>query len=143
MVQSGESISFIFVLLKRFAWLCENFAWSCEITFHNSLMCCSQYPFCFISHGHAKLKNMFFRLLFAISPIFSFLIQLHHLQFSSKAWSKPITLLLSLYIWIIINFICFLQFDSSHLSPIYQNQPWNDSKTSQNLLVTLARAKTC
>ena len=87
--------------------------------FHNSLMCCSQHPFCFISHdyakishGHAKSRNMLFRLLLAIFPISSFLIHLHHLQLSSKSQSKPIALLLSLCIWIIINFICFLQFDS-------------------------------
>ena len=42
------------------------------------LVCCSQNSFCFISHGHVKLKNMLFRLLFAISPISSFLIHLHH-----------------------------------------------------------------
>ena len=44
--------------------------------------------YCFISHDYAKLKNMFFRLLFAISLISSFLIHPHHLQLSSKAWSK-------------------------------------------------------
>ena len=77
--------------------------------------------FCFISHNYAKLKNMLFRLLFTILPISLFLIHLYHLQFSSKSQSKPIVLLLSLCIWIIINFICFLQFDSSLLSPIYQN----------------------
>ena len=58
------------------------------------LVCCSQSPFRFISHdcakishGHAKLKKhvFFFQLLFAISPISTFLIHLHHLQFSSKA----------------------------------------------------------
>ena len=75
-------------------------------------------PFCFISydyakfsHGHAKSKIMLFRLLFAISLISSCLIHLHHLQLSSKSQSKLIALLLSLCIWIIINFICFLQFD--------------------------------
>ena len=88
-------------------------------TFH--LVCCSQHPFCFISHGHAKSENMLFRLVLAISPISSFLIHLYHLQFSSKSQSKQIALLLSLYIWIIINFICILQFDSSLLSQIYQN----------------------
>ena len=63
------------------------------------LVCCNQSPFCFmlhdcakILHGHAKLKNMFFfQLLFSISPISSFLIHLHHLQFSYKAWSKCIS----------------------------------------------------
>ena len=113
MVRSGESINFNFVLLERFAWLCENFAWSCKIAFHNSLMCCSQYPCCFISHDYAKSRNMLFRLLFVISLISSCLIHLHHLQLSSKSQSKLIALLLSLCIWIIINFICFLQFDSS------------------------------
>ena len=121
MVRSGKPFSCIFVLLEHFAWLCENFAWSCEITFHIALMCCSQHLFYFISHDYAKSRNMFFRLLFAISLISSFLIYFHHLQFSSKAWSKPITLLLSLCIWIIVNFICFLQFDSSLLTQIYQN----------------------
>ena len=43
------------------------------------LVCCSQNPFCFISHGRAKSKNMLFRLLFAISPISSFIIHLYHL----------------------------------------------------------------
>ena len=73
MVQSGKSISFIFVLLERFAW-------SCEITFHNSLICCSQHPFCFISHdyakishGHAKSRNMLFpNLLCNFSHFFMF-----------------------------------------------------------------------
>ena len=86
-----------------------------------SLFCFISHDYAKILHGHAKLKNMLFRLLLAISPISSFLIHLHHLQLSSKSQSKLIALLLSLCIWIIINFICFLQFDSSPLSPIYQN----------------------
>lgn len=101
--------------VRKFCMVMRN----CFFTF--PLVCCSQNPFCFISHDYAKLKNMLFRLLFAISPISSFLIHLHHLQFNSKSQSKPIALLISLCIWIIINFICFLQFDSSFLSPIYQN----------------------
>ena len=133
--------------LSNFAWWCElenpstafSSCWSvshdcakisyghAKLLFTFPLVCCSQHPFYFIlhdyakiSHGHAKLKNMLFRLLFAIFPIFSFLIHLYHLQFSSKSQSKPIALLFSLCIWIIINFICFLQFDSSLLSPIYK-----------------------
>ena len=121
MMRSGKSISCIFVLLERFAWLCEIFAWSYKIAFYFSLSMLQPSLFYFISHDYAKLKNMFFRLLFAILPISSFLIHLYHLQFSSKSQSKQIALLLSLYIWIIINFICILQFDSSLLSPIYQN----------------------
>ena len=127
MVQSGESINFIFILLECFAWLCENFAWSCEITFSQFPYVLQPPPFCFISHnyakishGHAKSKIMLFRLLFAISLISSCLIHLHHIQLSSKSQSKLIALLLSLCIWIIISFICFLQFDSSLLLPIYQ-----------------------
>ena len=92
-----------------------------KLLFTFPLVCCSQHPLCFILHGHAKLKNMLFRLFFAISPISSFLIHLYHLQFNSKSQSKPIALLLSLCIWIILYFICFLQFDSSLLSQIYQN----------------------
>ena len=100
-----------------FARAPSNFAWWCKV--ESPLVA---FSFCWsVSHGHAKLKNMLFRLLLAISPISSFLIHLHHLQLSSKSQSKLIALLLSLCIWIIINFICFLQFDSSPLSPIYQN----------------------
>ena len=151
-MRSGKSISCIFVLLERFAWLCENFAWSCEITFHNSLICCSQHPFYFISHdyakishGHAKSRNMLFRLLFAISLISFSWFHFNYLQINSKSQSKPIELLLSLCIWIIINFICFLQFDSSLLSPIYQNHTlkWlqnfiklvSNSYKSKNMLI--------
>ena len=85
------------------------------------LVCCSQNSFCFISHGHVKLKNMLFRLLFAISFISFSWFHFNYLQINSKSQSKPIALLLSLCIWIIINFICSLQFDSSLLLPIYQN----------------------
>ena len=67
-VRNRECISTDFVFLEHFAWLCENFACSCEIE-----------------------KHVFFQLLFSISPISSFLIHLHHLQFSSKAWSKCIS----------------------------------------------------
>ena len=68
-----------------------------KLLFTFPLVCCKQNPSCFISHdyakiphGYEKLKNMLFQLLFAISPISSFLIHLHHLQFSSKVWSKCI-----------------------------------------------------
>ena len=128
MVRSGESISFNFVLLERFTWLCENFAWSCETTFSQFPYVLQPQPLCFISHdcvkishGHAKSKNMLFRILFAISLISFSWFHFNYLQINSKSRSKPIALLLSLCIWIIINFICFLQFDSSLLSPIYQN----------------------
>ena len=50
---------------------------------------------------------------------------------TSKSQSKLIALLLSLCIWIIINFICFLQFDSSFLSSIYQK---HTLKWLQNLI---------
>ena len=120
-VRSGECISTNLVFL-------EHFVWSCEISFHFSPLSCSQIPFWFISHDyanfphvHAKLKNMVFQLLFVISPISFSWFHFHYLQINSKSQSKPIALLLSLCIWIIINFTCSLQFDSSFLSPIYQN----------------------
>ena len=73
-----------------------HFAWSCEIEKH-----VFPTPPCNFSH--------FF--IFNPSP---------SSQLSSKSQSKPIALFLSLCIWIIINFICFLQFDSSLLTQIYQ-----------------------
>ena len=84
-------------LLVHFARLCEFFACSCEI------------------------ENMVFQLLFVISPISFSWFHFNYLQINSKSRSKPIALLLLLCIWIIINFICSFQFDSSLLSPIYQN----------------------
>ena len=47
MVRSGKSISFIFIFLEHFAWLCENFAWSCEIAFHFSLSMLQPTPILF------------------------------------------------------------------------------------------------
>ena len=125
----------------------SNFAWWCEVEIHQlhfrlpgafcmivrkfrmvmrnhfSRFPCVLHPslFCFISHDYAKLKNMLFRLLFAISLISFSWFHFNYFQINSKSRSKPIALLLSLCIWIIINFICFLQFDSSLLSLIYQN----------------------
>ena len=95
------------------------FTWSFEITFHMVMRNhFSHFPyvlqpslFCFISHGHVKLKNMLFRLLFAIYLIYFSWFHFNYLQINSKSQSKPIALLLSLWIWIIIKFICFLQFD--------------------------------
>ena len=121
MVRSGKP-SASFLSFWSVSHDCTKFSHGCaKLLFTFPLVCCSQHSFCFISHGHAKLKNMFFRLLFAILSISSFLIHLYHFQFNSKSQSKPIALLISLCIWIIINFICFLQFGSSLLSPIYQN----------------------
>ena len=127
-VRSGKFISTIFAFLEHFAWLCKIFAWSCEISFHFSLLSCSQNPFCFISHDcanflyvHAKWKNIVFQLFFVISSFSFFWFHFNYLQINSKSQSKPMALLISLCIWIIINFICFLQFDSFLLSPIYQN----------------------
>ena len=127
-VRSGKLISTIFTFLEHFAWLCKIFAWSCEISFHFLPLSCSQIPLWSISHDcanfshvHAKVKNIVFQLLFVISSISFSWFHFNHLQINSKSRSKPISLLLSLCIWIIINFICSLQFDSSLLSPIYQN----------------------
>ena len=127
-VWSGEWINMNFVFLEHFAWLCENFAWSCEVGFHFFSLAAAKIPSWSISHVcanfshvHTKLKNMGFQLVFVIYPISFSWFHFHYFQISSKSQSKPIALLLSLCIWIIINFICFLQFDSSLLSPIYQN----------------------
>ena len=134
MVRSGKSISFIFVFLERFAWLCENFAWLCEITFHVSLVCCSQaYSVSF--HMTMWKFRMVMRnrktCFFNSSLQFLSFLSLDSISTTSKSWSKLIALLLSLCIWIIINFICFLQFDSFLLSPIYQK---HTSKWLQNFI---------
>ena len=122
-VRSGECINTNFVFLEHFAWLCENFAWSCEISFHFSPLAKAKIPpgpFLTSVQIFRKLKNMGFQLLFVISPISFSWFHFNYLQINSKSWFKPIALLLSLCIWIIINFICSLQFDSSLLSLIYQ-----------------------
>ena len=71
MVWNGKSISCIFILLERFAWLCENFAWSCKITFHISLMCCSQayyVSFCMTVQKFCMvMRSQFSLLLFSCS----------------------------------------------------------------------------
>ena len=77
---------------------------------------CANFP-----HVHAKWKNTVFQLFFVISSISFFWFHFNYIQINSKSQSKLIALLLSLCIWIIINFICSIQFDSSLLSPIYQN----------------------
>ena len=130
-VRSGKFISTIFVFLEHFAWRCKIFTWSCDISFHFSPLSCSQIPFWFISHDyanfphvHAKWEKHSFSTPFAISSISSISFSWFHfnyLQINSKSQYKPIALLLSLCIWIIINFTCSLQFDSSFLSLIYQN----------------------
>ena len=84
-------------LLVHFAWLCKIFACSCEM----------------------EILNL--STLFAIFSISFSWFHFNYLQINSKSRSKPIALLLLLCIWIIINFICSFQFDSSLLSPIYQN----------------------
>ena len=86
-----------------------------KLLFTFPLVCYSQNLSCFISHdyakiphGHAKLKNMPFQLLFAIFPISSFLIHLHHLQFSFKAWSKCISSFSSFSLCTLLHFIFHL-----------------------------------
>ena len=107
----------IYIFLEHFAWLCEIFAWSCEISFEISLWFVAKNVFLSISHDHAKWKYIIFHSFFSFLPFFSF----ESTSITSKSHSKPIALLFSLCIWIFINFICSLQFDSSLLSPIYQN----------------------
>ena len=82
------------------------------------------------SHDHTKWKYLIFQLFFVISSISFFWIHLNHLQINSKSRSKSIALLISLCIWIFINFICSLQFDSSLCHQFIKIILWNDSKTS-------------
>ena len=94
--------------------------------FHNFLMCCSQHPSYFISHGHAKSKIMLFRFLFAISFISSCLIHLHHLQLSSKAWSKCISSSSSSTLCTLLHSIFHLSLHASKITLKYlQNSTKN------------------
>ena len=123
---------------SNLAWWCKvespsasfSFFWSvshdCAKISHGHAKLLFTIPLCVAANTHAVSFRMtmrkfrmvmrnreicFFRIFFAISLISSCLIHLHHLQLSSKSQSKLIALLLSLCIWIIINFIYFLQFD--------------------------------
>ena len=124
MMRSGESISFNFILLERFAW-------SCEITFSQFPYVLQPQPFCFISHDYAKSKIMLFRLLFSISLISSCLIHLHHLQLSSKAWSKCISSSSSSTLCTLFHSIFHL---SLHASKITLKYLQNSTKNHQYLL---------
>ena len=117
-----------FCLLRAFLMTVENFRMVMQNKFSVFPLSCNQILFWSISHDcanfphvHAKWKNIVFQFLFAISSISFFWFHFNYLQINSKSQSKPMALLISLCIWIIINFICFLQFDSFLLSPIYQN----------------------
>ena len=96
--------------------------------FHNFPMCCSHnLSVSFrISHGHAKSKIMLFRLLFAISLISSCLTHLHHLQLSSKAWSKCISSSSSSTLCILLHSIFHLSLHASKITLKYlQNSTKN------------------
>ena len=115
-----KTTTIIYAFLEHFAWLCEIFAWSFEISFEIPFGLQHKSTFWSISHSHAKWKYLIFKLSFCHFFHFLLLIPLQ-LSPNPKSWSKPIALLFSLCIWIIINFICSFQFDSSLLSSIYQN----------------------
>ena len=91
----------------------------------------SIFPWCAAAKAHsissrtiARIFCMFMRnwKTWFFNSFLQFIPFLHFDSTSttSKSQSKPIALFLSLCIWIIINFICFLQFDSSLLLSIYQ-----------------------
>ena len=84
-----------------------------------SLFCFILHDCAKISHGHVKLKNMIFRLFFAISPISSFLIHLHHLQLSSKVWSKCISSSSSSTLCTILHSIFHLSLHASKITLKY------------------------
>ena len=91
----------------NFAWLCEIKNLAIAITaFWSISHDCAKFL-----HYHAKWKYLIFKLSFVIYSISFSWFHFNYLQINSKSQSKLIALLLSLCIWIIINFICFLQFD--------------------------------
>ena len=127
--QNGKFINTIFTFLEHFVWLCKIFALSCEISFHFSLLSCSQSLLCSISHDyadflhvHAKWKNIVFQLLFVISSISFFWVHFNYLQINSKSQSKLIALLLS-------TLFVFLNLIHLFCRQFIKIIPWNDSKT--------------
>ena len=91
--------------------------WNFRMVMRNQLLdfplSCSQN--CLLVHfaWSREMKIHNFSTLFAIFSISFSWFHSNYLQINSKFRSKPIALLLSLCIWIIINFICSFQFDSS------------------------------
>ena len=104
MVRSGESINIIFVFLKHFLWLCENFGWSCEIEKH-----VFSTPLCNFSHlfifnpppppsiqfqSLVQVHFLFLIIHIVYSPPFhfSFVTQCFkdHLKISPKLNKKPL-----------------------------------------------------
>ena len=87
MMRSGKSISCIFVLLERFAWLCENFAWSCEIEKY-----AFPTPLCNFSHffvfNPPPPPSIQFQSLVQTNYITSFIVYLdyHQLYLFSSIW---------------------------------------------------------
>ena len=148
MVQSGGSISIIFVFLERFTWLCENFTWSCEIAFHFSLSMLQPKPILFHFAWPCEIfawsceieKHAFSTPLCNFSNFFLLIpLQLPSNQLQISVQTDCIAYFImhldhhQLYLFssILIHLFCH-QF--------IKIIPWNDSKTSSNLLVTLARA---
>ena len=150
-VRNQEFSNNSYSLLDHFAWLCKIFAWSCEISL--AIFLCLQHnsTFWFISYSHAKWKYLIFKFFFCHFFNFLLLISLQLPPNHLKSQFKPITLLFSLCIWIIINIICSLQFDSSLLSPICQNhnlkwlqnfiKPVSKSCKGNNILIECFRYK--
>ena len=123
-VRSKKCINTNFRLHGAFRMFCmvmRNQLWDFPLIYNKNVFLSISHDCVKFSHDHAKWKYIIFQLFFVISSISFFWIHLNHLQINSKSRSKPIALLLSLCIWIFINFICSLQFDSSLVSPIYQN----------------------
>ena len=81
------------------------------------------YGFAKFSHDHANMQHLVFELLFVISSISFFWFHINYLKLAQISPNPDPNQLhyFQLCIWIIINIICSLQFDSSLLSPIYQN----------------------
>ena len=125
-----------FRLPRAFCMIVWNFrmvVWNFRMVMRNQFLVfslsCNQNCFlvhfarlCEFSACSYEMTILDFSTFFTISSISFSWFHFNYLQINSKSQSKPIELLLSLCIWIIINFICSLQFDSSLLSPIYQNQ---------------------
>ena len=130
MVQSGKSISFIFVFLERFTWLCENFAWLCEITFHVSFVCYSQVYYVSFCMTVRNWKTCFFDS----SLQFLSFLSLDSTSTTSKSTPNPDPNRLHCFFHYAFgsSSTLFVFFNLIHLfcHQFIKNLPWNNFKTS-------------
>ena len=140
MVWSGKSISFIFVLLERFAWLCENFAWSCKIAFHFSLSMLQ--PTSFLFHFALLCKNFAWSCEIEKHAISTLLCNFSHF-FIFNPSPPPLIKLQSLvqvhFLFLFIHIMYPPPFHFPFVTPCFKNHLKISPKLNKEPLVSLVK----